>query len=49
LASDFNLSKINLLTLKKKFKKLNFNLRYYTPELHFASKILPKYLEKKLK
>lgn len=49
LASDFNLSKVNFEDLKKKFEKLNLNLRYYSPEIHFSSTILPKYLAEKLK
>ena len=34
--------------LEKRFKKLNLNLRYWSPEIHFSSAILPKYLEEKI-
>lgn len=49
VASDVNLKKISLKQIGKKFKKLNLDLKYYNPEIHFASAVLPKYLMEELK
>lgn len=49
VASDVNLKKITLKEIERKFKKLNLDLRYYRPKIHFASAILPKYLMRELK
>ena len=49
VASDINLNKITLKKIEKKFKKLNLNLKYYRPKIHFSSAVLPKYLMKELK
>lgn len=49
VAAKFNLANTTLKDIEKKFKKLSLNLRYYRPEIHFASTVLPKYLEEKLK
>jgi len=38
-----------LAEIKRKFRKLNLDLKYYSPKIHFASAVLPKYLIKKLK
>ena len=35
--------------IEKKFKKLNLDLKYYSPKIHFASAVLPKYLIEELK
>ena len=40
---DFD--KVSFSEIKAKFKKLNLKTKYYTPEIHFASAILPKYLK----
>ena len=48
-ASRMNLERLSLKNIEKKFKKLNLNLRYYSPEIHFASAVLPKYLKETLK
>lgn len=45
LASDLNLNKINMDNLKKRFNKLFLKTRYYSPEIHQASGILPKSLK----
>jgi spermidine synthase len=39
---DFD--KVSFDGIKEKFKKLNLKTKYYSPEIHFASAILPKYL-----
>jgi len=49
VASDLNLKKITIREVERRFKKLNLNLKYYRPEIHFASAVLPKYLMKELK
>ena len=49
IAAKFNLAKVTLKNLEKKFKKLNLKLKYYSPEIHFASVVLPKYLREELK
>lgn len=42
IASENDLEKLSFKNLEKKFKKLNLNLKYYSPEIHFASGVLPK-------
>ena len=49
VASDVNLKKITFKQIERKFKKLNLDLRYYRPKIHFASAVLPKYLMRELK
>lgn len=44
LASKFNLRKISLIEIKKRFKKLSLKTKYYYPELHQASQVLPKFV-----
>jgi len=39
---DFD--KIGFNEINKKYKKLNLKTKYYSPEIHFASTVLPKYL-----
>lgn len=41
--------KPNYKNIKQRYKKLNLDLKYYNPEIHFASAVLPKYLLKELK
>jgi spermidine synthase len=48
-ASDSNLAKVSFKTIEKKCQKTGFNFKYYSPEIHFASKILPENLKIKLK
>ena len=49
VASDINLNKITIKDIERKFRKLNLDLKYYSPKIHFASAVLPKYLIEKLK
>jgi len=48
LASEFNLDKINLVEMKERFKRLPFKTKYYYPEFHQSSGILPKFLKELL-
>ncbi|PIP24136.1 MAG: spermidine synthase [Candidatus Nealsonbacteria bacterium CG23_combo_of_CG06-09_8_20_14_all_37_18] len=45
IGSTADLEKITLKDIKKKYKKLKLDLKYYSPDIHFASKVLPKYLK----
>lgn len=45
VASKTNLDEMNFRFIKNKFKKLNLKTKYYSPEIHFASGILPEYLK----
>ena len=49
LGSKADLTKISLKDIERKYKKLKLNLKYYYPEIHFSSKVLPKYLQEKIK
>lgn len=49
VASKFDLRKITLKDVEKKFQKLNLDLKYYSPEIHFSSVVLPEYLLQSLK
>ena len=40
---DFN--KISLKKIKEKSKRLNLKTKYYSPEIHFSSAVLPEYLK----
>lgn len=42
---DFD--KVKLTTIQKKYRKLNIKTKYYSPEIHFSSGVLPVYLTKK--
>ena len=42
-SKKINLDKISFNEINKKYKKLNLKTKYYSPEIHFASGILPKY------
>jgi len=48
IAGKFNLARVTFEDIEKRFKKLKLNLKYYNPEIHFSSTILPKYLKEKL-
>jgi len=48
VGSATNLKKITFKDIDKKYKKLKLNLEYYSPEIHFVSKILPKYLRDRI-
>lgn len=50
IASDFNFSRVSQSVLLKKFKHADkMNLKYWSPEIHFASSVLPAYLQQELK
>lgn len=49
IASDVDLNNVEKETIAARLEKLNLNLKYYTPEIHFASAVLPKYLQDRLK
>lgn len=44
-----NLGKIKQEDIKEKHRKLRLKLKYYTPEIHFTSKVLPRYLAEGIK
>jgi spermidine synthase len=48
-SSTFDFRKITFKKIEKKYKKLKLDLRYYSPEIHSASKVLPRYLRDKIK
>lgn len=39
-----NFEKVTFKQIKSKFKKLKLETRYYSPEIHFSSAVLPSYL-----
>jgi spermidine synthase len=45
LAANINLEKPDLSKIKRRFKKLSSRVKYYSPEIHQSSGILPKYLK----
>ncbi len=49
VASGLDLNKINPKDVERKFRKLKLKLKYYRPKIHFASRVLPKYLINDLK
>tara|TARA_Y100000310_G_C20696769_1_gene826253 strand:- start:1517 stop:2389 length:873 start_codon:yes stop_codon:yes gene_type:complete len=50
LASDFNFSKVSQSVLIKKLKKAkHMRLKYWSPDIHWASSVLPSYLKEELK
>jgi len=50
MASDFNFKSVSQGVLKKKFKKAKYmNLKYWSPEIHWSSSVLPVYLKEELK
>jgi len=47
IAAKFDLNSVKLETIEKRFEELNLkDLKYYTPQVHFASAVLPTYLQK---
>jgi spermidine synthase len=49
LASDYNFTIVSQKTLEKKFNRAkHMNLQYWSPDIHVASAILPKYLKTSL-
>jgi len=50
MASDFSFPKVSQSVLKKKFRKAGrMKLKYWSPDIHWASSILPTYLKQELK
>lgn len=47
-ASDNDLDTVDIEKIKTRYNVLKNNLQYYNPQVHFASAILPTYLEKAL-
>lgn len=43
-SKKINFDKVSFEEVNKKFKKLNLKTRYYSPEIHFSSQVLPKFL-----
>ncbi len=43
-----NLGKLTQKDLQKKYGKLNLKLKYFSPEIYFTSRVLPKYLAEKI-
>lgn len=44
IASDVDFKKADFKKIKKRFENYSLKLKYYSPEIHFSSAILPKYL-----
>ena len=44
-SKKINFNKVSRGTIKKRYKKLKIKTKYYSPEIHFASTIFPKYLK----
>lgn len=50
MASDFNFKKVSQSALTKKFRQAGrMKLKYWSPNIHWASSILPAYLKQELK
>jgi spermidine synthase len=47
MASDLDLNKTDIKELKN--KSSNFKFKYWSPEIHFSSRVLPKYISESLK
>jgi spermidine synthase len=45
IAGKFDLGTVTLDSIKTRYNKLNLNTQYYHPKMHFASRVLPKYLQ----
>lgn len=46
-SKKINFDKFRFKEIENKYKKLNLKTRYYNPEIHFASAVLPKYSKSK--
>lgn len=42
-SKKINFAKVTFEEINEKFKKLNLKTKYYSPEIHFSSQVLPKY------
>lgn len=49
IAAKFDLNIVKLEDLKKRFEQLDLKLKYYNPEIHLASAVLPTYIKDLLK
>ena len=45
MAAKFNLETVTLDNITSRYNKLNLHTQFYHPELHYASRVLPKYLK----
>lgn len=48
-SKKINFDRLSFKKIKERYKKLNLKTKYYSPEIHFASGVLPKYLKEKIK
>lgn len=46
-SKSVDFSKFNFKEISEKYRKLNLKTRYYNPEIHFSSQVLPEYLKEK--
>lgn len=44
-SKKIDFEKFSFKKIKKRYKKLNLKTKYYSPEIHFASAVLPPYLQ----
>lgn len=44
-SKDVDFSKVTLAELKKKYRNSGIKTKYYNPEIHFSSQVLPNYLK----
>ena len=49
IVAKFDLNQVTLENLQKRFEKLNLDLKYYNPQIHLASAVLPTYIKELLK
>ena len=49
IGAKVDIRKITKKDIENKFRRKKLDLRYYSPEIHFASKVLPRYLEEIIK
>lgn len=49
MASKINLEKIDFKKIRNRYKQLKSKTKYYSPEIHLASGLLPEYLKEELK
>jgi spermidine synthase len=48
IASKENINSIKKNQLEKRFKKSKLNLKYFSPDMYFSSKVLPKFIKETL-
>jgi len=49
MASNFDFIKVNKKVFENRLKRLKLKLRYWSPTMHFASAVLPQYLQDAIK